>query len=179
MVSAAAETPSPSITERSPPPSNQARFERLRSGARLTSEMIERECQDIAREALRFRKAERPSGGEGVDPRDDYLTDRMGFGDALAQGDFSPVRGEAEEIISRLGVVAPAGSAEWQELCRALLHTHAEVYRIDAAPFRGGLLATLLNPMLAGVFQTGGSTTRLLSRRSMEDCRAARGRMVP
>jgi hypothetical protein len=144
MVSAAAETPSPSITERSPPPSNQARFERLRSGARLTSEMIERECQDIAREALRFLKAERPSGGEEGEPRDDYLTDRMGdFGDALAQGDFSPVRGEAEEIISCLGVVAPAGSAEWQEPCRALLHTHAEVYRIDAAPFRGGPLATI------------------------------------
>jgi hypothetical protein len=33
-----------------------ARFERLRSGARLTSEMIERECQDIARDAVELLK---------------------------------------------------------------------------------------------------------------------------
>jgi hypothetical protein len=34
----------------------RAWFERLRSGAKLTSEMIERECQDVAREGLEFLK---------------------------------------------------------------------------------------------------------------------------
>jgi hypothetical protein len=77
----------------------RTQFDRLRSGAKLTSEMIERECQAIAREFLEFLKADRvlgrSSGGED-DPRDDYLTDRMGdFGDALRQGDLSPVRSEA------------------------------------------------------------------------------------
>jgi hypothetical protein len=43
-----------------------ARFERLRSGARLTSEMIERECQDIARDALEFLKTERLTGRREV-----------------------------------------------------------------------------------------------------------------
>jgi hypothetical protein len=43
-----------------------ARFERLRSGARLTTEMIERECQDIARDALEFLKTERLTGRQEV-----------------------------------------------------------------------------------------------------------------
>jgi hypothetical protein len=34
----------------------RAWFDRLRSGAKLTSEMIERECQDIARDGLGFLK---------------------------------------------------------------------------------------------------------------------------
>jgi integrase len=142
-----------------------ARFDRLRSGARLTSEMIERECQAIAQEALSFLRTERLSGGhydnafgEDVDPRDDYLTDRMGnFGDALRQGDLRLVSDEAEEIISRLGAVASPGSAEWQELCRALLLTHAEIYRVERERHRGDVLATVrtpLNPMLVDAFQT-------------------------
>jgi len=134
-------------------------------GAKLTSEMIERECQDIARAALEFLKAERLSGRRyevepnGRDPREDYLWCRMDdFEEALREDDFDAVCVEAEEIISRLGVVASEGSAEWRELCQALLHTHAEVYRVEAERHRGDVLAiarTPLNPMLADAFQTG------------------------
>jgi integrase len=141
----------------------RAWFDRLRSGTRLTSEMIERECQDIVREALEFLKAERLSGRHyevepnGRDPREDYLWCRMDdFEEALREDDFHPVCVEAEEITSRLGVVAPAESAEWRELCQALLHTHAEVYRVEAERHRGNVLAvarTPLNPMLADAFQ--------------------------
>jgi integrase len=140
-------------------------FDRLRSGAKLTSETIERECQDIARAALEFLKAERLSGRRyevepnGRDLREDYLWCRMDdFEEALREDDFAAVCVEAEEIISRLGVVAPAGSAEWRELCQALLHTHSEVYRVEAERHRGDVLATArtpLNPMLADAFQSG------------------------
>jgi integrase len=141
-----------------------ALFDRLRSGAKLTSEMIERECQDIARAALEFLKAERLSGRHyevepnGRDPREDYLWCRMDdFQEALREDDFDVVGVEAEEIISRLGVLAPGGSAEWRELCQALLHTHAEVYRVEAERHRGDVLATArmpLNPMLVDAFLT-------------------------
>jgi integrase len=140
-------------------------FDRLRSGAKLTSEMIERECQDIARAALEFLKAERLSTPRyevepnGRDPREDYLWCRMDdFEEALGEDNFRGVCVEAEEIISRLGVVTPKESAEWRELCQALLYTHAEVYRVEAERHRGDALAvarTPLNPMLADAFQTG------------------------
>jgi integrase len=139
----------------------RAWFDRLRSGAKLTSEMIERECQGIAREWLELLKD--PTSGlrygepGSDDPRQAYLDDRLAFfGEAYQQDDLSPVRNHAGEIISRLGVDAPARSAEWLELCRALLNTRLEVYRTALARYHGDSFAvarTPLNPMLADAFQ--------------------------
>jgi len=48
-------------------------FQRLQTGARLTGEMIERECQEIARYSLEFLRTERlahrytPAASEGED----------------------------------------------------------------------------------------------------------------
>jgi len=143
-------------------------FDRLRSGAKLTSEMIERECQDIAREALDFLKVLRLGRAPQRRTADDeyeYDPNTLGldvafddFVDAIRDDNFRPVTGQAAEIVNRLGVSAPKGSPEWNELCRALLRTHLEVYRVELERVRGDELATArtpLNPMLADAFQVG------------------------
>jgi integrase len=143
-------------------------FERLRSGARLTSEMIERECQDIAKEALDFLKVLRLGRAPQRSTADDEYEDdpnTLGlevafddFADAIREDNFRPVTGQAAEMVNRLGVSAPKGSPEWNELCRALLRTHLEVYRVELERVRGDELATArtpMNPMLADAFQVG------------------------
>jgi hypothetical protein len=148
----------------------RAWFERLRSGAKLTSEMIERECQDIAREALEFLKVWRlgrapqrsTATDDGYDEDDPHIIgldvafDQ--FVEAIGEDNFRPVTAQAAEMVARLGVSAPKDSPEWNELCRALLRTHLEVYRVELERVRGDELATArtpLNPMLADAFQTG------------------------
>jgi hypothetical protein len=68
----------------------RAWFDRLRSGAKLTSEMIERECQDIAREALEFLKVLRlgraPQRSTGDD---EYEDDPNILGLDVALGQFA------------------------------------------------------------------------------------------
>jgi hypothetical protein len=150
----------------------RAWFDRLRSGAKLTSEMIERECQDIAREALEFLKVWRlgrapqrsTATDDGYDEDDPHIVgldvafDQ--FVDAIREDNFRPVTAQAAEMVNRLGVSAPNGGPEWNELCRALLRTHLEVYRVELERVRGDELATArtpLNPMLADAFQDGGA----------------------
>jgi site-specific recombinase XerD len=140
-------------------------FDRLRNGAKLTSEMIERECQDIARDALEFLKVMRLGRAPQRSSTDDEYEDDPhirgldvafdNFVDAIREDNFRPVTGQAAEIVNRLGVSAPKGSPEWNELCRALLRTHLEVYRVELERERGDELAaakTPLNPMLADAF---------------------------
>jgi integrase len=150
----------------------RAWFDRLRSGAKLTSGMIERECQDIAREALEFLKVWRlgrapqrsTATDDGYDEDDPHIVgldvafDQ--FVEAIGEDNFRPVTAQAAEIVARLGVSAPKDSPEWNELCRALLRTHLEVYRVELKRVRGDELATAktpLNPMLADAFQDGGA----------------------
>ena len=146
----------------------QAWFDRLRSGAKLTSEMIERECQDIARDGLEFLKVLRLGRAPQRSTADDEYEDDphiIGldvafdqFVDAIRGDNFRPVTEQAAEMVNRLGVSASKDSPEWNELCRALLRTHLEVYRVELERARGDELATAktpLNPMLADAFQVG------------------------
>jgi hypothetical protein len=80
------------------------------------------------------------------------------FVDAIRDDNFRPVTEQAAEIVNRRGVSAPKDSPEWNELCRALLRTHLEVYRVELKREQGNERATArtpLNPMLADAFQTG------------------------
>jgi hypothetical protein len=146
----------------------QAWFDRLRSGAKLTSEMIERECQDIARDGLEFLKVLRLGRAPQRSAADyEYEDDPHIIGldvafdqfvDAIRGDNFRPVTEQAAEMVNRLGVSASKDSPEWNELCRALLRTHLEVYRVELERARGDELATAttpLNPMLADAFQVG------------------------
>jgi hypothetical protein len=80
------------------------------------------------------------------------------FVDAIRGDNFRPVTEQAAEMVNRLGVSASKDSPEWNELCRALLRTHLEVYRVELERARGDELATAktpLNPMLADAFEVG------------------------
>jgi hypothetical protein len=93
-------------------------FERLRREEPLTSETIEAEAQDVARNLLGLLTADRmerpPQAIESdYDPRELGLGITFDeYAEAFVEDDFRRVREEAADIVLRLGVSAPEGQCK-------------------------------------------------------------------
>jgi integrase len=137
-------------------------IELMSQGHTLTSEQIELELQRIVETRLDGYRDVEAAGQDPLSSSDPEETPAdlakslaAGYWEDYQAGDYARVVRQAEDIVRRSGGALDIDSPLYHELCRGLLHAHAEIYRVQAARLRGQVHAAArlpLNPALAGAF---------------------------
>lgn len=133
-------------------------FRDMANGKTLSSEQIEAELQRIA--TARAGGMDLHSTNPDETPAELAASIAADYWHDYEGGDYSRVIREADAVLARLKTPLTLGSPEYHELCRGLLLTFAQLYRLTSARLSGDTHAALthpLNPALASPWASSGS----------------------